>query len=59
MVKMITYKKIENLPDDHPLVKEFMKQCALEDEMYSQGAVFDLEDEEGLDYFNRYIAGDR
>ena len=24
-----------------------------------EGPIFDLEDEEGLDYFNRYIAGDR
>lgn len=56
---MITYKDIENLSNDHPLVKQFYKE--LEEEAYFNQAEYfiDFSDEESLAYFNKYVAGDR
>jgi hypothetical protein len=59
---MITYSEIENLPADHPKVKQFEKELADMDAAYMAcgpdngpaGA-----DEGGYDHFNRYQAGDR
>jgi len=64
---MIYYSQIENLPEDHPLVKQFMAELEAEDAAYeaayeADGEVASIapdEDEGSLDHFNRYIAGDR
>jgi hypothetical protein len=55
MKKQITYREVEDLDADHPLMLEFLKQC---DEMEGV-ALNPIEDEESLEYFNHYIAGDR
>lgn len=55
---MIRYREIENLSPDHPMVKAFEKQeKELDDlwESFTQGEVT----EDSLEYFDRYIAGDR
>ena len=57
---MITYNQIKNLPNNHPLVKQFQRE--LQDfEMYEKrvGDKNLLADEESKAYFDRYIAGDR
>lgn len=58
---MITYSQVENLPEDHELYKQFMKELEDLDKMYSAlgppGSPGD--DESSQDYFDRYIAGDR
>jgi len=57
---MITYSQIEDKDADHPLVIAFEEQCKAEDAMYAAcGPVSGPEDEGSIDYFNRYIAGDR
>jgi len=61
MTLMIRYSEVENLPADHPKMVAFMKQCQDEDAAYA--AAGDIgkqsDDESSLDYFDRYIAGDR
>ena len=58
---MIRYSQIENLPPNHPLVLAFEKQCRDEEAMYAAlGNIGKPSDDEGsLDYFDRYVAGDR
>lgn len=59
---MIRYSQIENLPSDHPLVLAFVKQEREVDECYQQNAYAGPEGqpkEDSLDYFDRYVAGDR
>lgn len=53
---MIAYQEVANLPDDHPKMLEFLDQEQMLDGIIIGGP---LENEESLDYFNRYIAGDR
>lgn len=58
----VTYRDVENLPPDHPLSIEFDRQVAALEELLgtTQGAsMYNLDDEESMDYFNRYIAGDK
>lgn len=59
---MLTYKEIENLPPDHPKVKQFIQEVEENDIIFAtvmQDYFHSMNDEESLDYFNRYIAGDR
>lgn len=58
---MIYYSQIEDKDADHPLVIAFEEQCRQEEAMYEALGPMSGpgEDEESLDYFNRYIAGDR
>lgn len=71
---MLTYMDIENLPKDHPKVKQFLTELAENDPIFAAVvndginpelvddpicSIFNLTDEESFDYFNRYIAGDR
>ena len=56
---MILYTDIEGLPEDHPKVIEFMKEQEVMDQCYTEsGGIHDMS-EDSIDYFNRYIAGDR
>ena len=54
---MINYSQIENLPADHPLVAQFEKEQAELEKCECTCAV--CNDEGSLEYFDRYIAGDR
>lgn len=57
---MIKYSQIENLPEDHPLVQQFVKeQDALDKALEAAGPTATIHDEETMDHFNRFIAGDR
>lgn len=53
-MKRLTITDVIDLPKDHPLM-EFMRQV----EAQETPAISTLDCEESLDYFNRYIAGDR
>jgi hypothetical protein len=57
----IRYSEIMNLPDDHPKSIEFMRQLNEQDKCY--GESFNghsvLNDEDSVDYFNKFVAGDR
>ena len=58
---MIKYSQIENLPPNHPLVLAFEKQEKDLDDCY-QSAYAGPEGqpkEDSLEYFDRYVAGDR
>ena len=54
-MKRLTITDVINLPKDHPLMVEFMRQVE-EDEI---PAISALDCEQSLAYFDRYIAGDR
>ena len=56
---MILYTDIEGLPEDHPKVIEFMKEQKDMDDCYADGGGIVDMSEDSIDYFNRYIAGDR
>jgi hypothetical protein len=60
---MIRYSEIEHLPTDHPAVVAFTNACKDRDDcMAAVGCAGDCsahDDEESLDHFNAYIAGDR
>lgn len=58
---MIYYSQIEDKDPNHPLVIAFEEQCRKEEEMYEAlGPVSGpSEDEQSIDYFNHYVAGDR
>lgn len=57
---MIKYSQIENLPEDHPLVQQFVKeQDALDKALEAAGPDAKYYDEETLEYFNKFMAGDR
>lgn len=57
---MIRYSQIENLPPNHPLVLAFEKQEKNLDDMYATITNDGQEvTEDTLEYFNRYVAGDR
>lgn len=56
-MKRISYSQIERLPADHPLFLRFMAQLAEEEGYTADEPCFD--DEESIDHFNRYVAGDR
>jgi hypothetical protein len=54
------YRDIENLPEDDPRVAEFWKEVQKMEAMYiAEQFTYNLDDEQSLDYFNRFIAGDR
>lgn len=53
----LTWTDVENLPANHPQVKEFDKQVS--EEFAADAADFNILDETSIDYFNRFIAGDR
>ena len=53
---MIKYSQIENLPVDHPLVAQFEKEQA---ELEQCECTCTVCEEGSLEYFDRYIAGDR
>jgi len=58
----LTYRDVMDLPADHPKSLQFMKELKDMDECYSESdyngsSVYS--DEDSLDYFNRFIAGDR
>jgi hypothetical protein len=57
----LKYRDVQDLPSDHPLFKEFERQLKTENDVLEEAGsvIFGLEDEESLDYFNRYVAGDR
>jgi hypothetical protein len=60
--KMIKYNEIEGLQADHPKVKAFIAQEKLLDTHYASMLFMDpnaVMTENSLEYFNRYIAGDR
>jgi hypothetical protein len=60
MSVMIRYSQIENLPETHPLVKQFLaEQDALDKALESAGPTATIHDESTLEYFDRYMAGDR
>ena len=54
-MKRLTITDVIDLPKNHPLMIEFMKQVEAEE----VPAISMLDCEESLAYFNRYIAGDR
>jgi uncharacterized protein (UPF0371 family) len=57
---MIRYSQIENLPSTHPLVLAFEKQEKDLDDMYASMTNDGQEvTEDTLEYFNRFVAGDR
>lgn len=57
---MLTYKDVEKLPVSHPLYQQFWNELTKMEDMYKGEAdIHDLDDEQSLAYFNRYIAGDR
>jgi hypothetical protein len=60
---MIKYSQIENLQKDHPLYLQFLKEQKELDDLYNMSnCLFDDEDgenEECIEYFNKYMAGDR
>ena len=59
-MKRLTLRDVHNLPGNHPLWKEFERQVEEEDKAWdSAGPTYNLDDEQSLEYFNRYIAGDR
>lgn len=60
MSVMIRYSQIQNLPESHPLVQEFLaEQDALDRALLSAGPTATIYDESTLEYFDRYMAGDR
>ena len=57
---MIRYREIENLPPNHPLVLAFEKQEKDLDDLYATVTNDGQEvTEDTLEYFDRYVAGDR
>jgi hypothetical protein len=57
---MIRYSQIENLPETHPLVQQFMKeQDALDKALEAAGPTATIYDEGTLEHFERFVAGDR
>jgi uncharacterized protein (UPF0371 family) len=57
---MIRYSQIENLPSNHPLVLAFEKQEKDLDDMYASMTNDGQEvTEDTLEYFDRFVAGDR
>lgn len=56
----LTYRDVENLPADHPLMVEFMRTIEEEQNLYEGFSGYSIYDnEESLEYFDRFIAGDR
>lgn len=55
-MKRLVYTDIQNLPRDHPDYIRFMEEV---ERQLDLPAIGPGDDEEGLGYFNRYIAGDR
>jgi hypothetical protein len=55
-MKRLTYKDIQDLPQDHPDYIRFMEEAEAECNI---PVIRPDDDEEGVGYFNRYIAGDR
>lgn len=56
----LTYGDIKDLPTDHPDSIRFMKELQEQEDAYKGYTTGSgLDDEESLEYFNRYIAGDR
>ena len=56
----LKYADIMNLPSDHPDYLRFMDELGVDNYTeadYNGSSIFN--DEDSLDYFNRYIAGDR
>ena len=57
---MITFKEIEGIPDNHPKVIQFEEeQLDLYKCLSESNGLSTLDDEAGIDFFDRYIAGDR
>jgi hypothetical protein len=57
---MIKYSQVADLPADHPLYKQFIKEQEELDTCYvSCNQEEDEQDEDCIDYFNRYMKGDR
>ena len=57
---MIRYSQIENLPEDHPLTQQFIaEQDALDRALEAAGPTATIYDESTMDYFNRFVAGDK
>jgi hypothetical protein len=57
---MIKYSQIEHLPENHPLVIAFMKeQDALDEALAAAGPTATIYDDHTLEYFDRFVAGDR
>ena len=54
---MLKWREVESLPKDHPKMLQFIK----EQEWFeaAEAAEEVEEDESSLEYFDRYIAGDR
>lgn len=61
MSRKLTYRDVMDLPPDHPDSIRFMKEIKDLDNCYADagdiGSVYD--DEESLEYFDHFIAGDR
>jgi hypothetical protein len=56
---MILYSQIENLPETHPLVKQFLaEQDALDKALESAGPTATIYDDSTMEYFHRYMACD-
>lgn len=57
---MLKYRDVENLPKDHPDMIKFWEELKkMEDAYIGEQFSHNHDDEQSLDYFNRYIAGDR
>jgi len=54
-MKRLTITDVIDLPKDHPLMIEFMRQVEADE----VPAISALDCEQSLAYFDRYIAGDR
>ena len=51
---MLKWREVESLPKDHPKMLQFIKE-----QEWLEAAEAAEEDESSLEYFDRYIAGDR
>ena len=56
---MIKYSEVDGLPKDHPKMIQFMKEQNDMEIAYSNTSAMELDDEDSLEYFNHYVAGDR
>ena len=56
---MLKWREVESLPKDHPKMLQFIKEQNDLNEAYLSCDEEVEEDESSLEYFDRYIAGDR
>jgi hypothetical protein len=56
---MILYSQIQHLPSNHPLVQQFIQQEEKLNQFLQDVQLDYSQNEQDLNYFNRYVAGDR